>query len=81
MVEWVQPRKNGAWAGTQMSTRPTEALVLGCTDGALERGTACTLVFQTEIHAIKAYIIDSIERGYTGRNIYILSNSRNHQGP
>jgi len=64
-----------------MSTRPAEALMLGCTDGAQEGGTTCTLVFQAEIYAIKAYIIDSIERGYTDRNIYFLSNSRNHQGP
>ena len=55
--------------------------MLGCTDGAQEGGTACTLVFQAEIYAIKAYITDSIETGYTDRNTYILSNSRNHEGP
>jgi hypothetical protein len=39
--EWqngFNPDKNGAWAGTQMSTRPIEALVLGCTDGSQEGG-------------------------------------------
>ena len=34
------PDKNGAWAGTEMNPRPIEALVLGCTDGVQEGGTA-----------------------------------------
>ena len=42
---------------------------------------AHTMVFQAEIYAIKAYIMDSIEKGYTGRNDYTLSNSPSHQGP
>jgi hypothetical protein len=32
--------------------------------------------FQAEIHAIKAHIMENIEKGYTGRNIYILSDSQ-----
>jgi hypothetical protein len=59
------------------SSRPIKALVLGCKDGAQEGGTAClglhTTVFQAEIYAIKACITEDIEEGYTGRNIYILS--------
>jgi hypothetical protein len=76
--EWqirFNPDKNRAWAGTEMRPRPIEALVLVCTDGSQEGVT----VFRTQIYAIKAYIMDSIEKGYTGRNICILSNSRNHQ--
>jgi hypothetical protein len=41
--EWqnrFNPDQNGAWAGTEMSPRPIEALVLGCTDGAQEGRTA-----------------------------------------
>jgi ribonuclease HI len=34
-----------------------------------------TMVFQAEIYAIKACIIENIEKGYRGRNIYILSGS------
>jgi hypothetical protein len=32
-----------------------------------------TMVFQVEIYAIKACIMDNTEKGYKGRNIYILS--------
>jgi ribonuclease HI len=31
-----------------------------------------TMVFQAEIYAIKACIMETIDRGYTSRNIYIL---------
>jgi hypothetical protein len=31
-----------------------------------------TMVFQAEIYAIKACIMENIEKGYKGRNIYIL---------
>jgi hypothetical protein len=34
-----------------------------------------TTVFQAEIYAIKACIMENIEKGYKGRNIYILSDS------
>ena len=40
-----------------------------------------TTVVQAEMYAIKACIMESIEKGYTGRNICILSNSCDHQGP
>jgi ribonuclease HI len=33
-------------------------------------------LFQAEIYAIKACIMENIEKGYTGRNIYILSDSQ-----
>jgi len=32
-----------------------------------------TTAFQAEIYTIKACILENIEKGYTGRNIYILS--------
>jgi hypothetical protein len=32
-------------------------------------------VFQAEIYAIKGYVMENVEKGYAGRNIYILSNS------
>jgi hypothetical protein len=35
-----------------------------------------TTVFQAEIYAIKACIMEYIEKGCTGRNIYILSDSQ-----
>ena len=43
------------------------------TDGAQEGGTT---VFQTEIYAIKSCLMENVEKGYTGRNIYILSDSQ-----
>jgi hypothetical protein len=54
---------------------------MGVKKWALLKSWVCTLVLKTEIYAIKTYITDSIEKGYTGRNIYILSNNCNHQGP
>jgi hypothetical protein len=33
-------------------------------------------VFQDEIYAIKVRVMEKIENGHTGRNIYILSNSQ-----
>jgi ribonuclease HI len=35
-----------------------------------------TMVFQAEIYAIKPCIMENIEKGYTSRNIYILSDSQ-----
>jgi hypothetical protein len=35
-----------------------------------------TTVFQAEIYTIKACIMENTEKGYTGRNIYILSDSQ-----
>jgi hypothetical protein len=32
-----------------------------------------TMVFQAEIYAIKACIMENIEQGYKGSNIYIIS--------
>jgi hypothetical protein len=34
------------------------------------------MVFQAEIYAIKACIMENKEKGYRGRNIYFLSDSR-----
>jgi ribonuclease HI len=35
-----------------------------------------TKAFQAEIYAIKACIMENLDKGYIGRNIYILSNSQ-----
>jgi hypothetical protein len=35
-----------------------------------------TTVFQAEIYAIKACIMENTEKGYKGMNIYILSDSQ-----
>jgi hypothetical protein len=49
------------------------------TDGAQEGGTT---VFQAEIYAIKSFVMENVAKGYTGRNMYILSqNPGSHQGP
>jgi len=35
-----------------------------------------TTIFHVEIYAIKACIMENIEKGFTGRNIYILSDGQ-----
>jgi hypothetical protein len=69
----------GAWSGTWMGPRPIKALVLGYIDGAQEWGTASVLGSTPQHsrlkYAIKAYITQNTEKGYTGRNIYIVSDS------
>jgi hypothetical protein len=72
---------NEAWSGIRMGLRPMRELVPGCINGARRGGIASvsgfTLpVFQVDIHAIKACIMEKIEKGYKGRNIYILSDSQ-----
>jgi ribonuclease HI len=47
----------------------------------LRRGQSCSLglhttVFQAEIYTIMAHVMEDIENGFTGRNIYIFSNSQ-----
>ena len=42
-VNGFNPDKNGGWSGTQMKPRPIKTLVLGCTNGAQERGRASVL--------------------------------------
>jgi len=47
----------------------------------LRRGHSCslglhTMVFQTEIYAIKVCLMEKVEKGYRGRNIYIISDSQ-----
>jgi len=34
------------------------------------------MVFQTEIYAIKVCLKEKVEKGYSGRNIYIISDSQ-----
>jgi hypothetical protein len=75
----------GAWSGTQKGPRTIKALVLVYRWGS-RRGHSFshglhTMVFQAEIYAIKACIMENMEKGYKRRNIYILSESGNHQGP
>jgi hypothetical protein len=82
MAEWVQRRQKRVLVWYTDGPRPIKALV--CIDGAQEGGHSFSLglhttVFQPEIYAIKACIMENIEKGYTGRNIYILSDS--HQDP
>ena len=52
------------WPGTQTGLRPIKAMVLTCTDKAQEGGTACgglhTTVFQTEMYANKACVMENI---------------------
>jgi hypothetical protein len=68
----------GAWFGTHVGPSPVKALVLRVYRWGSKRGNSCSLgphigVFQAEIYAIKACIMENIERSFTGRNIYILS--------
>jgi len=63
------------------SPRPTKVLlVLRCMDESQGGGTAClglhTMVFWAEIYSIKACIMENTAKGYTNRNIYILSDSQ-----
>jgi len=56
-------------------------LVLVCNGRGLIRGHTSSLglhsaVFQTEIYTIYTCVIETIERSYMRRNIYILSNSQ-----
>jgi len=56
-------------------------LVLVCNGRGLRREHTSSLglhstVFQTEIYTINTCVIETIERGYVHRNIYILSNSQ-----
>jgi hypothetical protein len=34
------------------------------------------MVFQAEIYAIKACVMENVEKGYMGRKIYVLSDSQ-----
>jgi hypothetical protein len=66
------PKFKGAWSGTQTGPRPMKALMLGCTDGAQEWGIASTLDphhISAEMYAIKACVVENIEKSYTVRNI------------
>ena len=47
-----------------------KALVLGCIDGGSKKGHI--MVFQAEIYAINACIMENTEKGYNDRNIYIF---------
>lgn len=46
----------------------------------------CTTVFQAELYALRTCVVENLDKNYTNRNIYILSDSqavavdlRNHQ--
>jgi hypothetical protein len=77
LVECVQNQiLKGTCSGT--GPRPTKALVLGCVDGAREGGIAAALGSTPQYamlkyaYTIKACIMENIEKGYTGRYIYIF---------
>jgi len=58
-----------------------KSLVLGCKMGVKKGGIVFslglhTMLFQAEIQATKACIVENIEKGYTGGNIDILSDSQ-----
>ena len=58
--------------------RPIEALILGCMYRWGSKSFNLwlhTTVFQAEIYNIKACVMGNTEKGYTGRNICILSDS------
>jgi hypothetical protein len=59
-----------------MDPRPITALVLGCIDGSRREHNFSlglhTTVLLSEIYTIKACVMENIEKGCTGRNIYIL---------
>ena len=70
----------GAWSSTQVGPRPIREIVLGVYRLGSKRGHSYSLglhtaIFQAEIYDIKACIMENMERGYMGRNIYILSDS------
>ena len=81
--EWqdrFNPNNKGTRSVTRTGPRSIKTLVLGCIDG-LEKGHPFsiwlhTMVIQDEIYVIKACIMGNTEKGYMGRNIYILSNSQ-----
>ena len=68
------------WSGIQTGPRPVKALVLVCTEWAVGSTPSVlglqSMIFQSEIYAIKGCVMGNVEKGYTGRNIYILSNSQ-----
>jgi hypothetical protein len=72
MAEQIQPRE-GACSGTQTGPRPIKArdVYLGS-----RRRHSFSLGLRVEIHAIKACIMENIEKGYTGRNICVLFDSQ-----
>lgn len=62
-------------------SKTNEGISAGVYKWGLRRGQSFsvglhTTVLQAQIYAIKACIMQDIERGYTGRNICILSNSQ-----
>ena len=70
-----------AWSVVWIGWRPMKALVSRCINGAWKKGHNFSLglhttVFQAEIYAIKAYMMENIENGYKGRIIFILSYSQ-----
>ena len=77
---WDMCTTRHSWSSslTNGNGRPIKALVLGCIDGPWEGDTAFSLglqstLFQAEIYAIKACVMENIEKGYAGRNMYFLS--------
>jgi len=68
-------------SGTQTGTRPIKVTGTGVYRWCWRRGQNFILgihstKFETEICTVKACIMEKIENGYTGKNIYILSDSQ-----
>jgi hypothetical protein len=61
-----------AWSGIQTGPRPEGN---GAGELTFVHGLQ-SMVFQVEIYAIKGCVMGNVEKGYTGRNIYILSYSQ-----
>jgi len=77
MAEWVQPiqQRGLVWYTDWFKTNK------GTGGGASEGGTSFTFglhitSFQAGISIIQACLMENVEYGYKGRNIYILPNSQ-----
>jgi hypothetical protein len=70
----------GDWSGIWMATTPIKTLVLGCTGEVQEGGIAChglhAMLFQAETYVIKVCVMENMEKGYTGWNMYVLSDGQ-----
>jgi ribonuclease HI len=74
------PTENESLSGIQMALKHAEALEPGvwlCTRWKLGfRIGQYTTVFKAEVHAIKVCVVENLNRNYTDRKIYILSDSQ-----
>jgi hypothetical protein len=65
-----------AWSGIRMGLRPMKIVYkLGSRRG-IASVSGYTTVFQAEICAIKVCTMENTDKGYKGRNIYVLSDGQ-----